>query len=215
MEIDISLWPVPRKTLALMVEYAKSMPTLADARPFIGLLENCFRGINNSEAFNMIDSITLHFKKEADEELERKTEEYVDNFLRVHLNLPKLNITDELVAAAIVQTAKDDIMESKRDWGGFYIILSGPECKWATSYKDFERKVNRLKEMRLLKDLPKDKDFTYIALQQGIEPYWPKAYTKWLKKTDGTSVFEHRREVATKFLNNLKDLIQKDSTEPL
>lgn len=214
MEIDISLWPVPRETLAEMVKYAKSKPTLADAQPHIGLLEYCFRGINNSEAFKMIDSITHHFKKEADEELARKAEEYVDKLLRARLHLPQLDVTDEQVAAAIVQTATDDIMESKRDWGGFYIILSGPECKWTTSYKDFERKVKRLKDEGLLK-LPKNKDFDYGALQQGIQPYWPKTYIEWLKKTDGGSVLEHRREVATKFLNNLKELIQKDSTEPL
>ena len=215
MDNDISFWPIPRETLAEMVKDIKKLPTLADARPCINIIERRFRGINNPEAFLMIDSITQHFTDEADEAVARRAKEYVDKFMRAHLNLSQLDVTDEQVATAIVQTAKDDIMESKRDWGGFYIILSGTECKWATSYKDFERKVNRLKKMRLLKDLPKDKDFTYIALQQGIEPYWPKAYTKWLKKTDGTSVFEHRREVATKFLNNLKDLIQKDSTEPL
>jgi hypothetical protein len=215
MEIDISLWPVPRETLAEMVKYAKSMPTLVDARPHIGLLEHCFRGINNSEAFKMIDSITHHFKKEADEERARMTKECVEEFMRVHLHLPQHDVTDEQVAAAIVQTATNVIMESKRDWGGFYIILSGPECKWTTDYKDFERKVKRLKDEGLLKHLPKDKDFSYVALQQGIQPYWPKTYIEWLKKTDGGSVLEHRREVATKFLNNLKDLIQKDSTEPL
>lgn len=215
MEIDTSIWPIPCDTLAEMVKYVKSMPTLADAQPHIGLLEHVFRGINNSKAFEMIDSITLHFKKEVEEKLARKAKEYVDTIMRAHLNLPRLDITDEQVAAAIVQTATDDIMESKRDWGGFYIILSGPECKWTTDYKDFERKVKRLKDEGLLKHLPKDKDFSYVALQQGIQPYWPKTYIEWLKKTDGGSVLEHRREVATKFLNNLKDLIQKDSTEPL
>ena len=58
------LWPMPRASVEYIVEYAKEQPSIEAARPFIGLLEKQFRGVNNKDAFELIDSIIQHFKEE-------------------------------------------------------------------------------------------------------------------------------------------------------
>lgn len=58
------LWPMARASVECIVEYAKEQPSIEAARPFIGLLEKQFRGVNNKDAFELIDSITQHFKEE-------------------------------------------------------------------------------------------------------------------------------------------------------
>ena len=55
---------MPRASVECIVEYAKEQPSIEAARPFIGLLEKQFRGVNNKDAFELIDSITQHFKEE-------------------------------------------------------------------------------------------------------------------------------------------------------
>lgn len=72
---DAAMWPMERSAVVQIVEYAKSQPSLEAARPFIGLLDNGFRGVNNREAFELIDSITTHFKDEYRQVLRRQAEE--------------------------------------------------------------------------------------------------------------------------------------------
>ena len=205
MEIDTTIWPIPRETLAGMVKHTKSLPDYDNARPVIELLEFCFRGVNNSEAFDMIDSITAHFKEEVEKRAAEKAIAYVEKLLRAQYNSPELFVNDEQMAKSIMLTVKDPLFESKRDWGGIYIILASSYCKLVTSYKELERKVDGLKKSKLLKNIPKDKDFDYGSLQKGIDTCWPKTHQEWLKKTDGDKTFVHRLDVANLFLKHLKD----------
>lgn len=197
------LWPLSREALARMVAWAKKQPTLSDCSQVIDMLNYQFRGINNPEAFAMIDSITSHFKEEANRKAAEEAVAYAENLLKKHFDMPEINATDEQIAAAITKIAISETMQSKRDWGGIYRILVD-SCKWPPAYKDFERKVKRLEEMGLLNGVPQEKAFDYQGLQTGISMEWPDSYKKWLSKTSGDNRFEHRRDVAILFLKYLQ-----------
>lgn len=202
MEND-AFWPMSREMLELFVNRAKSLPTLTEARIIIDLLNCAFRGVYNKEAFDMIDSITSHFKEESDQKLLKELEDRMDKMVRQHLNFPELDLTDEQIAVAIMQTVQNSVMQSSRDWAGIFRILVD-KCHWSDVFKEFERRIQRMKEMGLLKDIPSDKDFDYQALQTGLPIDKKYKYEDWLRLTKKDAMFTHRRNVATTFYNFLK-----------
>ena len=127
----------------------------------------------------------------------------MDKMVRQHLNFPELDLTDEQIAVAIMQTVLDSVMQSSRDWAGIFRVLVD-KCHWPDVSKDFERRIQRMKEMGLLKDIPSDKDFDYQALQTGLPIDKKYKYEDWLRSTSNDNTFTHRRDVATKFYDYLK-----------
>ena len=198
------IWPISREVLLSCVKYAKRQPCYEEAKQVEALLNNLFRGCNNTEAFDLIDSIPYYFKEERDRLAEERASARMEKIIRKRMNLPEILVDDEQIDVAITKITNDPIMNSRRDWGGIGRILID-FCGWPDVKKDFEHKVMRMKQMGFLKNLPADKDFTYQALQAGLSSDWPNSYKEWLIKTDGDNTFEHRREVAKTFLDYLKN----------
>ena len=201
MDVSADIWPMPRSEVVHVVTYAKGMPSFADAKPMIAYLEHRFRGVNNPEAFELIDSINKHFTEEVQRQSEEKLMLYADRIIKARLGLPELSVSDEEVAAAILLTAPK--MRGRRDWAGIYRILVDL-CNWPKVFKDFERKVERLNDMGLLEGMPSDKSFDYQGLQQGLSIDWPDTYIGWKKKMDADETLAHRREIATLFFGESK-----------
>ena len=201
MEIStVELWPMPRGEVLELVKFAKTRPSLADVQAIIDFLNMRFRGVTNPEAFEMIDSIASHFTEEVRQQMEEKMRQYADRVIRSRLNLPEMNLADDGQIAAAVTDTVPVMSGGHRDWAGIYRILVD-FCGWPQNYKAFERRVKRLD----LKGMPRDKAFHYQGLSQGLSVFWPKTYREWMSCVDGDSTFEHRREVATVFLQHLKE----------
>ncbi len=200
MESRSEIWPMPRSELLELVKYAKMQPSLADVQVIIDFLNIRFRGVANPEAFELIDSIAYHFKEEVRQQMEERMRQYADRVIRSRLNLPEMGLADdEQIAAAIMETVPA-MSGGHRDWAGIYRVLVD-FCGWPQNYKAFEKRVKRLG----LKGMPRDKAFHYQGLAQGISVFWPKTYKEWMTCVDRDSTFEHRREVATVFLQHLKE----------
>ena len=197
MDNDSGQWPIPRDVVIKEVAFAKERPTLKDAQCIIDFLNVTFRGVYNPEAFELIDSIEKHFKESNDKIIRETTQNTVENFLNQEFGQAIIDVDDEQIEVAILQTT--EVMASKRDWAGIFIILKD-FCKWPKQYKDFEERVKRLN----LPNFPKHLSFDYTALHQGFDGKWPREYKKWLTYSGEDVNFDQRKRVADKFLKNLK-----------
>ncbi len=205
MENGSGLWPIPRELLIKAVEHAKTYPTIELVQCQIDFLNEEFRGTNNPEAFEQIDSIRKHFKEDARQQQFNAVKISTENYLNQYFGGIVINANDEQIETAIILTKS--IFESKRDWAPIYIILKD-FCGWPAKKTDFKTRVERLN----LKKLPSKYVFDYTAMRQGLESYWPLTYREWLAyspNSNDRNVFEHRKEVATKFLENLRMQVGK------
>lgn len=191
-------WPMPRNLLVKTVNYAKSMPSYKEALPIINYMETMFRGYCIQEAFEMIDSVNDYFKKDIDEQIERRAKEIIDKKLNSMLDLAEFDLDDDQIETAILKT--ESKINSHRDWAGIFVVLVDC-CKWPSVYTEFETRINKLD----LSKMPAEKKFTYQGLQTGYNDVWPKKYKKWLCMNSEVNSFNQRKEVAIAFYNNLKE----------
>ena len=196
-ESNQDLWPVPKYKLEAIVEALKNLRSYGDACPVIVYLEHDFRGVYNPEAFEMIDSVEKHFKEKEREQYQEEISKEVSRKINEIQRGNRLELSDGSVAAAIYATAK--YMRSKADWGAFYRILVD-YCNWPAAYKEFEARLQRL-NLKLSQQLT----FDYQSLTKGIKRDWPKTYREWQTCGLIDPVLNHRKRVATEFLNNLKE----------
>lgn len=197
-ESNPNLWPVPREELEVLVRQAKRLPTYKDAAPWLELMERDFRGVYNPEAFAMIDSVERHFIEQDRQQLKEEISQQVNRAFNEHFRQDGFELSDESVAAAIYATTK--YMRNKADWGGLYRILVD-YCKWPMAYKDFE-----IRQQKLNLKLSQKIAFDYQSLVKGFGRNWPKTYRGWQTyDTSDDPTLDHRRRVATKFLENLKE----------
>lgn len=208
MGFDQMKEPMPREELMMMVNFAKSLDCLATAMPLINCLEYRHRGINAPEVWELIDSIKKHFTEDLQREADERMQAYLEKHIREIQNRHELDVDDEQIAKAIIMTVNNKIMKSKRDWGGIYIVLKS-KCQWSENIKDFERKIQSLRDRGLLYNIPQGKDFDYQSVVDGVSIDWPQTYDEWMKETECSAALSHRRDVATKFYDTLKEVAEE------
>lgn len=194
--------PLTLEQTRWIADYAKTIGK-EEAVHISKMLNVMCRGENAPDKWKEIDSIDSYYEKDIKRKALEDVEKLVDERLNQILSPASVDDDEEKIVKAIEQTVNSKLFSSSRDWGGIYIILTS-RCKWKKSYKEFERKYNRLAEMYpQLKKLPKNKNFNYQSLQQGIDREWPDTYWGWKTSDNNDETFIHRRQVAEEFWKNL------------
>lgn len=190
------------------VEYAKSMPSYQDALYFENALRLRLFGDESSEKMELLDSIKKYYSEKFEETILYKATERISAKIKSLYNIPKISLGDKQIAEAIVLIQHD--FKSSRDYFSIYRILVD-FCAWPETMTDFCEDFTRLPIHETLTytiqydEKNQSKSSLYQSIQKGKGDGWPDNYQKW-KTFTGDSTFEHRKDVATKFLDILRKL---------
>ena len=175
-------------------------------------------GTSSQEVLDIIYSMTERFVDE-DNKMRR---EVIEAELRRRGVILQEDIyaEDEQIVKAIKMTLPH--FKSDWDWGGIFRILVDfcNKCGFTNNKSDFVRRFARMgvypkdNTINPPHEIPAtivgtewhDHRFSYEAVKKGCPSTsdWPATYYEWMKSDIRTQDFIDRRNIATKFLNNLR-----------
>lgn len=177
-------------------------------------------GVSSDSVWGVIYGITDRFVDE-DNEMRRKAIE-AELRRRGTLQQEDISAEDEQIVKAIKITLPD--FQSDWDWGGIYRILVDfcSRCGFKAQKTDFVRRFARMgiyPKDNVVKNLDypippsirenewHEHKFSYEAIKKGVSSTWPPTYIAWLKSDLQNRDFLNRKDIATKFLNNLRIVV--------
>lgn len=176
-------------------------------------------GVSSPDVRDVIDGITDRFVEE-DREMRRGL--MADEMRRLGImQQEKIDADDGQIVQAIKWTLPK--FNSDWDWGGIYRILVDC-CDFPPGKADFVRKFDCMgiyPKDNSVKDLKHglspsirgtewyDHQFSYQAIQKGVNAAWPKTYYGWLNSDLTDRNFIARRDIAKKFKENLIKAIKE------
>ncbi len=170
-------------------------------------------GVCSPDVLEVISSITDRFFEE-DREMRRKAIEE-DLRKRGVMEQTHIDADDDHIVLAIKWTLPK--YHSDWDWGGIYRILVD-FCDFPVTKTDFVRRMARMgiyAQDNYVKNLDHplppairgtewhEHQFSYQAVQRGVDPSWPPTYYAWKNSDITTRNFTDRLDIATIFLRNL------------
>lgn len=144
-EPNFALIPMPIDEVRKLADYAKRRPSYAEARPLIDYLNERFRGIYDPEAFEVIDSITKHFKDDNERLLKAQMQSYLERLARkgeiphdnatgkVQKRIFHDNLDEDKIAPALMKINREDYGEKQ-----FCYVVKDyfTSIGWLTNHKD-------------------------------------------------------------------------------
>ena len=211
MANDISPRPIDLEDLRWWAKYAKSMPSYQEAQYIETALLYRLFGDDSSDKKELLESIRSYYFEKYDETIIHQVTKRISTQIESQYKLPKLSLDDDKIAKAVSQIQNE--LKDRTDYYSLFRILVD-FCGWPRKQTDFCKKFTRLPIQEALlfpivfdEKHPSRSPF-YQSIQKGKGKDWPENYHDWLTYTED-STFDHRRNVATKFLEILKEL-EKD-----
>ena len=185
------------------------------------LLQRAFEaGVSSDEVTDIIYGMTARFVDE-DNEMRRKA---IEDDLRRRGVMQQEDILadDDQIVAAIKMTLPQ--FQSDWDWAGIYRILVDycSKCGFKAQKTEFVRRFARMgiyPKDNAVKNIEHpippsiratewcDHQFSYEAIKKGVSSTWPPTYFAWQKSDLQNRDFLNRKDIATKFLNNLRIVV--------
>lgn len=142
---SFALTPMPIDEVRLLADYAKRRPSYEKAWPIIDYLNERFRGIYDPEAFEVIDSITKHFKDDNERLLKAQMQSYIERLARsgeiphdnatgkVRKRIFHDNLDENKIAPALMKINREDYGEKQ-----FCYVVKDyfTSIGWLTNHKD-------------------------------------------------------------------------------
>lgn len=176
------------------------------------------------EVWGVINSITDRFVEE-DRDMRRKLM-MEDLRRRGIVEQEHIEADDDQIVQAVKWTLPK--FQSDWDWGGVYRILVD-FCDFPATKTDFVKRFARMgiyPKDNSVKDFERnmppairrtewcEHQFSYQAIQKGVNPNWPSTYYEWKKSELANRDFTDRRDIAALFLKNLVNATeQQDCTK--
>lgn len=179
-------------------------------------------GVESPEVKDSIYRLTDRF---VEEELALKRDILAEETRRRGtLSQEIIEVSDDQIVQAIKWTLSS--FQSDWDWGGIYIILvclcnhlgfSAVKTKFVERMaqmgvypQDNVVRVDHVADTAIKGTEWYEHRFSYLALQRGVKPSWPKTWNEWLNSEIQTNDFIARRDIAKLILKNLRRAIEED-----